>query len=145
MAANYPNIKVKSLNTEWVADNAYKMALDAFTEIPDTKGVFSHNDEMVRGVVSALRQIGKLAPAGKPGHVAIVGPDGTPPALDRIRQGTQDATVEQDPNAMAGTILEDIVAHFDGKPSNPRGRTEPVLITRENVNDPSLWGNSGKK
>jgi ribose transport system substrate-binding protein len=145
MAAAYPNIKVKSLNTEWVADNAYKMVLDAFTEIPDTKGVFSHNDEMVRGVISALRQIGKLSPAGQPGHVAIVGLDGTPLALDRIRQGTQDASVEQDPNAMGGIILNDIVAYFDGRPYKSSGRTEPVLITRENVNDPTLWGNFGKK
>lgn len=145
MAAQYPAIKVKSLNTEWVADNAYKMVLDAFTEVPDTKGVFSHNDEMVRGVVSALRQIGKLVPAGQPGHIAVVGLDGTPLALDRIRQGTQDASVEQDPNAMGGIILDDIIAHFDGKPFKPTGRTEPVLITRENVNDPALWGNLKKQ
>jgi ribose transport system substrate-binding protein len=144
MAAQYPAIKVKSLNTEWVADNAYKMVLDAFTEFPDTKGVFSHNDEMVRGVVSALRQIGKLVPAGQPGHIAVVGLDGTPLALDRIRQGTQDASVEQDPNAMGGIILDDIIAHFDGKPFKPTGRTEPVLITKENVNDPALWGNLKK-
>ena len=144
MATKYPNIKVKSLNTEWVADNAYKMVLDAFTEVPDTKGVFSHNDEMVRGVVSALRQIGKLVPAGQPGHIAIVGLDGTPLALDRIRQGTQDASVEQDPFAMGGIILDDIIAYFDGKPFNPKGRTEPVLITKANANDPSLWGNFKK-
>lgn len=145
MTSKYPKIKVKSLNTEWVADNAYKMVLDAFTEVPDTKGVFSHNDEMVRGVVSALRQIGKLTPAGQPGHIAIVGLDGTPLALDRIRQGQQDATVEQDPNAMGGIILDDIISYFDGKPFNPKGRTEPVLITKANVNDPSLWGNASKK
>jgi ribose transport system substrate-binding protein len=145
MKEKYPNIEVRSLNTEWVADNAYKMVLDAFTQNPNIKGVFSHNDEMVRGVVSALRQINKLVPPGKEGHVAVVGLDGTPLALDRIRQGTQDASVGQDPYAMGGIILDDIIAHFEGKPFNPKGRTEPVLITKENVDDPHLWGNFGRK
>jgi ribose transport system substrate-binding protein len=145
MKKKYTNIEVRSLNTEWIADNAYKMVLDAFTQNPNIKGMFSHNDEMVRGVVSALRQIGKLVPLGKEGHVVIVGLDGTPLALDRIREGTQDASVGQDPYAMGGIILGDIIAHFEGKPFDPKGRTEPVLITKENVNDPNLWGNAGKK
>ena len=141
----YPDIEVRSLNTEWIADNAYKMVLDAFTQNPNIKGVFSHNDEMVRGVVSALRQIGKLVPPGKDGHVVIVGLDGTPLALDRIREGTQDASVEQDPNAMGGIILGNIISYFEGKPFEPKGQTKPVLITKENVDDPTLWGNFGKK
>jgi ribose transport system substrate-binding protein len=145
MKEKYPNIEVRSLNTEWIADNAYKMVLDAFTQNPNIKGLFSHNDEMVRGVVSALRQIGKLVPLGKEGHVVIVGLDGTPLALDRIRDGTQDASVGQDPYAMGGIILGDIIANFEGKTFDPKGRTEPVLITKDNVNDPDLWGNAGKK
>ena len=55
MKEKCPTIEVRSLNTEWVADNAYKIVLDAFTQNPNINGVFSHNDEMVRGVVSALR------------------------------------------------------------------------------------------
>jgi ribose transport system substrate-binding protein len=145
MKEKYPNIEVKSLNTEWVADTTYKMVLDAFTQKPDIKGVFCHNDEMVRGVVSALRQIGKLIPPGKEGHVVIVGLDGTPLALDRIRAGTQDATVGQDPYAMGGAILDKIIAHFEGKPFEEVSKTGPSLITKENVDDPNLWGNAAKK
>src|SRR5438105_1226006 len=37
----YPNIEVRSLNTEWIADNAYKMVLDAFTQNPNIRGVVS--------------------------------------------------------------------------------------------------------
>ena len=85
MKAKFPDITVKSLNTEWVADNAYKMSLDALTQDPNVKGVFSHNDEMIRGVVSALRQTGKLTPPGDANHITVVGLDGTPLALQRIR------------------------------------------------------------
>ena len=145
MAAAHPKVKVHSLNTEWVADNAYKMVLDAFTQDPNVKGVFSHNDEMVRGIVSALRQIGKLVPPGEPGHVVVIGLDGTPLALDRIREGTQDATAAQDPYAMGGGgILEQVIACFEGKEYNASMQTKPYVITKENVDDKRNWGNFGK-
>lgn len=142
MKSAYPGITVKSLNTEWVADNAYKMVLDAFTQAPDTRGVFSHNDEMLRGVASALRQIGKLKPAGEDGHIAMVGLDGTPLALKRIRDGVQDATVEQSPYAMGGAIFDAIVAHFEGRFVPEKARTEPSLVTKANVDAPDHWGNA---
>lgn len=145
IAKAYPKIEVRSLNTEWVADNAYKMVLDAFTQDPNIKGVFSHNDEMVRGIVSALRQIGKLVPPGQPGHVFVVGLDGTPLALDRIRDGTQDASVEQSPFAMGGAILDQLISYIEGKEYNNSAQTLPILITKENVDGQDRWGNFGKK
>lgn len=145
MAANYPNIEVRSLNTEWEADNANKMVLDAFTQDPNIVGVFSHNDEMVRGIVSALRQIGKLVPAGEAGHVTVIGLDGTPLALDRIREGTQDATVAQDPYAMGGGgILEQVIAYFEGKEYDNNMQTKPYVIDKSNVDDARNWGNLKK-
>jgi ribose transport system substrate-binding protein len=90
-----------------------------------TRRYYATLDEMVRGIVSALRQISKLSPAGKEGHVAVVGLDGTPPALDRIRQGTQDASVGQDPNAMGRFILDVIIGYFEGKPFEAKGSTRP--------------------
>jgi len=148
MKAKYPDIEVRSLNTESVADNtnkidnAYKIVLHALTQNPNTMGVFSDNDEMVPGVVSALRQIGKLVSVGQQGHVAIVGVNGTPGALDRIRKGTQDASVGKDPNGMAGIVLNQIIAYFEGKPFDAKSETKPILITKDNVDDPNLWGNS---
>jgi ribose transport system substrate-binding protein len=148
MKSKYPDIEVRSLNTEWVADNAnkidnsYKIVLHALAQNPNTMGVFSDNDELVPGVVSALRQIGKLVPVGQQGHVAIVGVNGTPGALDRIRKGIQDASVGKDPNRMAEIALNQIIAYFDGKPFDAKSETTPILITKDNVDDPNLWGNS---
>lgn len=142
MAEAHPNIEVRSLNTEWEADNANAMVLDAFTQDPSIVGVFSHNDEMVRGIVSALRQIDRLVPAGEEGHVAVVGLDGTPLALDRIRDGSQDATVAQDPYAMGGGgILEQVIAYFEGRDYEPKARTQPYLIDASNVDEERNWGN----
>jgi ribose transport system substrate-binding protein len=145
IAAAHPGITVRSLNTEWVADNAYTMVLDAFTRDPDVKGVFSHNDEMVRGIISALRQIDRLKAPGEEGHVAVVGLDGTPLALDRIREGTQSATVAQDPYAMGGGgILEQVIAHFEGRDYEDNMETKPYLIDASNVEEDRHWGNLGK-
>jgi ribose transport system substrate-binding protein len=140
----FSGVEVKSLNTEWVADNAYKMVLDALTQNPNVKGVFSHNDEMIRGVVSALRQTDKLVPAGDPKHIVVVGLDGTPLALQRIREGTQDATVEQSPIAMGSFIFDQMINYFEGKPIEKKGETKPTLITKANVDDPNRWGNFKK-
>lgn len=145
IAEAYPDIEVRSLNTEWVADNAYKMVLDAFTRDPSINGVFSHNDEMVRGIVSALRQIGRLKEPGEEGYVAVVGLDGTPLALDRIREGTQAATVAQDPYAMGGGgILEQVIANFEGRDYEDNMQTKPYMIDASNVAEDRHWGNLGK-
>ena len=120
------------------------MVLDALTQNPNVKGVFSHNDEMIRGVVSALRQTDKLVPAGDPKHIVVVGLDGTPLALQRIREGTQDATVEQSPIAMGSFIFDQMINYFEGKPIEKKGETKPKLITKANVDDPSNWGNFKK-
>ncbi|HME34625.1 MAG TPA: sugar ABC transporter substrate-binding protein [Candidatus Sulfotelmatobacter sp.] len=141
MKEKYPDIEVHSLTMEWVADNANKMVLQALTQNPNIMGVFSDSDQMVPGVQSALRQIGKLVPVGQQGHVAIVGVNGTPGALDRIRKGSQDASVGKDPNGMAGIVLNQIIAYFEGKPFDAKGQTKPILITKDNVDDPNLWGN----
>ncbi|EPE96566.1 D-ribose-binding protein RbsB [Rhizobium grahamii CCGE 502] len=93
--------------------------------------MFSVSNEIIRGVFSALRQIGRLVPQGAEGHVAIVGLDGTPLALDRIRKGDQDATVAQDPAAMGGDgIFVQIVSNFEGTQFNNKMRTQPYLINR---------------
>ena len=147
MKAKYPDIEVRPLNMEWVADkpskvdDVSKILLQALTQNPNIMGVFSDNDQMVSYVESALRQIGKLVPVGQHGHVAIVGVDGTPGALDRIRKGTQDASVGKDPNRMAQIALNQITAYFEGKPFDAKAQTKPVLITKDNVDDPNLWGN----
>ncbi|WP_141652378.1 sugar ABC transporter substrate-binding protein [Rhizobium grahamii] len=49
----HPEITVQSLNTEWIADTAYKMVLDAFTQNPDIKGVFSQQRDYQRRFLRA--------------------------------------------------------------------------------------------
>ena len=148
MKAKYPDIEVRSLNMEWVADkpskvdDVPKIVLQALNQNPNIMGVFSDNDQMVSYVELALRQIRKLVPVGQQGHVAIVAVNGTPGALDRIRKGTQDASVGKDPDGMAAIALNQVTAYFEGKPFDAKAQSKPILITMDNVDDPNLWGNS---
>ena len=137
----HPDIKVISRDAQWTADNALSLTVDNFTSDPSINGLFSHNDEMVRGIDSGLSQINKAAPVGAAGHIPLVGVDGTPLALDRIRKGVQDATMDQNPFEMGALALQAQVDLLDGKQVPKMQLTDTQLITKENVDDPKLWGN----
>ena len=137
----FPDIKVIGRDAQWTADNALSLTVDNFTADSSINGLFSHNDEMVRGIVSGLSQINKDAPVGAANHIPLVGVDGTPLALDRIRKGVQDATMDQNPFEMGALALQAQVDLLDGKQVPKMQLTDTKLITKENVDDPKLWGN----
>jgi ribose transport system substrate-binding protein len=132
--------KVISRDAEWTADKALSLTVDNFTADPGIKAVYSHNDEMVRGIVSGLDQVGK-----KPGsQVTIVGIDGTPQALDRIRAGEQNATIQQDPFDMGSLAVSTLIDVLNEEQVPKEQLLKPLLITKENVDDSKLWGNEFK-
>lgn len=143
-AAKHPGMKIDTLKCEWTADNAHTLVLDAFTRDPNVAAIWAHNDEMIRGVISALRQIGRLKPVGEAGHIPVVGFDGTPLGLQRIREGTQDADVGQNPFSMADSIVGSMEAYLAKKPFEKKTLIQPVMIYRSNVDDPNNWGNRVK-
>jgi len=67
--------------------------------------------------------------------------NGTPGALDRIRKGTQDLS-EKILTARPGSPSTKSSPTSKGKPFAEKGQTKPILITKDNVDDPNLWGNS---
>lgn len=136
-----PGISVIGRDSEWTATQALSLTVDNLTANPSINGMFSHNDEMVRGIVSGQTQVGRGAGVGQPGHIPLIGIDGTPLALQRIRDGSQDATMDQDPYTMGALALRTLIEILDGKQVPKQQLTEPKLITRANVDDPNLWGN----
>lgn len=135
------NFEVISRPAEWLAENAQAITADVLTANPEVNGIFTHNDEMIRGVLAGLRQVGRDTMVGDEGHIVIVGIDGTPLALQRIRDGEQDATVNQDPFEMGALAVRSAMAALDGKSVEAQQLLPPTLVTKENVDDPDLWGN----
>jgi len=144
----YPNIEiVNSQAGDWISDKAYNLMTDMLTATPDIWGVYSHSDCMLPGIFSALKQAGKLYPAGDEKHVYIASIDGDPYAVGKIGEGILDVTIVQQAYDMA--ILSAKVALMVGKgidlPKFPDNYNEvgTVNVTAENKDDPSLWANYG--
>lgn len=136
--------EVISRPAEWLAENAQAITADVLTANPNVNGIFTHNDEMIRGVLAGLRQLDKATKVGEEGHIVVVGIDGTPLALQRIRDGEQDATVNQDPFEMGALAVRSAVAALNGETVEAQQLLPATLVTKENVDDPNLWGNRFK-
>jgi simple sugar transport system substrate-binding protein/ribose transport system substrate-binding protein len=109
--------------------------------------------------LQVLKSKGKLIPTGQPGHIAIVSNDGIPQEYAAIKSGQIDATVSQPADlyaqyalyyakaALAGKTFKPgptdhgsvIVTYGDG---NLEDQLPAPLVTKANVDDKSLWGNT---
>jgi simple sugar transport system substrate-binding protein len=162
----YPNIMVNRQPTDWLPEHGARVVQDTLASTPDLDAVYWHSDFTGAGVVPAMQEVGYGAKVGEPGHIIICGIDGDAAALDRIRAGTQDATVNQ-PMTDFGILAQYVKKYLDGEKlttgtyTQAGARWSPATIeqtkygltmllatwvlTKDNVEDPTLWGNLGKK
>ncbi|MFO7902006.1 MAG: substrate-binding domain-containing protein [Planctomycetota bacterium] len=96
----------------------------------DFQGVYAANDEMMLGAIEAME-----ANDVESSEVVTVGYDAIPDALDYIREGRVDATVEQYPGRQARTALRILVRHIrDGStPKSNQIDIKPVIIDADNL------------
>jgi ABC-type sugar transport system substrate-binding protein len=157
-----PGIKVISKPTHWDSNQFYQNTMDVVGSQP-IDAVFMHSDSAGgTPVVQALTQLGKLVPAGQPGHIYVAAIDGTANAIDLIRKGSIDQTSSQ-PNPDFGILVDYIEMEFKGQkiqlgPVVKEGAlwspakivdsdVGPMLmlattnVTKANVDDKRLWGN----
>lgn len=144
----HPNIElVDSKATDWMTEKAYPIMIDMLTATPDLWGIYSQSDCILPGIWAALEQAGKLYPLGHEKHIITVAIDGAPVALEKIREGYHDLTIEQSPYAMGCVVAKGVLMLANGlnlpEPPNHLIEVRPVRITLENIDDPSLWGNYG--
>ena len=94
---------------------------------PNLKAIFVANDDMA--VVRAVQA------AGATGKIIVVSVDGTPDAIDALKQGLLAGTVAQYPDAMAYMAIETLVKKLNGE-TVPEKLYSPIkLITKDNVSD----------
>lgn len=160
MAKNYPDIKIIRQPTDWDA----KKAADATQTVVSSEtvdAIYMHSDcALLTGVLSALKQIDRLAPKGDPDHIILGAIDGCAAALDAIRAGTLDFTVEQPLVTYASLSAKYLTDAANGVqptegPAAPSGKIvknvtgyehilDAVLVTDQNVEDADRWGNAAK-
>ncbi|MFD9595296.1 sugar ABC transporter substrate-binding protein, partial [Kitasatospora sp. NPDC059973] len=155
----FPDIQVIELATEWKGDVASAKLQSTLAANPDLGGVYMQaGGVFLQPTLALLQQKGLLKPAGQPGHIAIVSNDGIPQEFDAIRKGDIDATVSQPADLYAKYALFYAQASAEGKtfqpgptdhqstiiqlPNGLEDQLPAPLVTKENVDDQSLWGNN---
>jgi ABC-type sugar transport system substrate-binding protein len=95
MKENYPEVEIVARPTHWQGPEAAD-ATQSVLAAQDIDGIYMQTDcGHLTPVTSVMRQDGKLLKVGEDGHIILGGIDGCPPALEAIKEGTLDFTVEQ--------------------------------------------------
>lgn len=137
---------VASLPTEFKNELAFNCVLDAFSANPDINAIYIPSDNACyAGTESALSQLGKLLPVGEEGHIMIVSVDGGPLGLEGIRNGYVDAIAAQSKLLMSEEAMSLALKIVKGETVGESIiRIDPTKVTKENVDDSSLWANAIK-
>lgn len=145
--------------TEWDPGRAASGVQTALTQNADMKGIYTPaGGVFLSAVLQTLKTKKMLFPVGDAKHITIVSTDGVPEELKGIREGLVDATVSQPCDLYAKFGLFYAQAALQGKTYKPgatdhksmivaigKGNLEDQLqgplVTKANVDDPSLWAN----
>ncbi len=159
MKSSFPVIQIIARPTRWEQGRAADATQTILTVHPDIGAIYMESGSiMLPGVLSVLRQAGHTEKVGEPHKVFLVGIDGSPYELEKIRSGDLDATVSQPLNLYAElgieylrravkgeTFAEGPTSHGSHIVKNSAGNLEDLLpaavVTKRNVDDATLWGN----
>lgn len=129
--SQYPGLhKVASQVANWDRTQGHDKMQGMLQSHPDITGLISGNDEMALGAIAALKQAGKLS------QVTVGGFDGSPAAIDAIKQGEMAYTVLQ-PVAVFSKKAVDEADHYIKTGStgvdHEKQLFDCILITKKNI------------
>ncbi|GAP51576.1 sugar ABC transporter substrate-binding protein [Streptomyces azureus] len=159
MKTKFPKIKVFELPTDWKGDVASAKLQSLLAQHPDLNGIYMQaGGVFLQPTLALLEQKGLLKPAGQKGHISIISNDGIPQEFEAIRKGQIDATVSQPADLYAKYALYYAKAAAEGKtfkagktdhdstiiklPNGLEDQLPAPLVTKDNVDDKTLWGNN---
>lgn len=127
----YPDLKkVGEEVASWDRTQGYNKMQSLLQANPNIKGVISGNDEMALGAIAALKEAGKLK------QVVVGGFDGSPDAVEAVKEGTLAYTVMQPVATFAAKAVEQADSFLKtGKTgaASEKQLFDCVLITKENA------------
>jgi ribose transport system substrate-binding protein len=160
MKSKYPQIAVLEIPAEWKAEKAASGLEGLLTANPDVRGIYMQAGGVyLAPTLQALERKNLKFPVGDPKHIVLVSNDGIPQELDAIRQGELDATVSQPADdyakygmywlkkAMAGEKFTAGPTDHDSNvveasPGILEDQLPAPIVTKDNVDDDALWGNT---
>ncbi|WP_067706957.1 sugar ABC transporter substrate-binding protein [Erwinia sp. ErVv1] len=124
--AKYPGLKVVQAQTaKFMRNDAVDVVSNWLTAGDDIQAIASNNDEMAIG---ALQALGKNA-----NHILIAGVDGTPDALQMIKNGKMVATVFQDAKGQGEGAVKTAISLANGEQVQKVVDIPYQLITKDNM------------
>jgi erythritol transport system substrate-binding protein len=129
--SQYPDLKrVESQVANWDQKQGHDKMQSMLQAHPDIQGVLSGNDQMALGAIAALKEAGKLS------SVKVGGFDGSPDAVDAVKQGSMAYTVLQPVADFSKKVVEEIDSYLKtGKTGvdTEKQALDCTLITKDNV------------
>ncbi|ULR51137.1 sugar ABC transporter substrate-binding protein [Streptomyces deccanensis] len=159
METKFPKIRVFELPTDWEGDVASTKLQSLLAQHPDLGGIYMQaGGVFLHPTLEVLEENSLLKPAGEKGHITVVSNDGIPQEFDAIREGYIDATVSQPADLYAKYAVYYAKAATEGRtfkpgptdhgstivelPNGLEDQLPAPLVTKENVDDRSMWANS---
>lgn len=159
MKTTFPDIKVNQQPTYWKTDKAVAAAQTVVSSTPDLGAIYMQSDPvMLSGVLNVLKSANRETKVGEPKHIFLVTIDGTPNALERVRDKTVDAVISQPVDlyvkyglyyiqaAMAGKTFQkgptDHNSVIDDYEGSPMDLLPARIVTADNASDTALCGNA---
>jgi ABC-type sugar transport system substrate-binding protein len=112
---------------EYTRSESMRYAQDLLTAHPNLRGLFTEHDEANLGAMPAIDT------AGKRDQLIHVGFDGSPEAVQAIKDGKLAAASMQQPVLMGREALKAAYAILTGKPVEKTVVVPTILVTKENV------------
>ncbi len=138
---------VARVPTEWNNEKAYAGTVNALQANPDISFIFSPSDVHLPAVASALKNAGKFARRGEPGHVILGGFDGDATAYQMLVDGFLDADGVQDVYFEVEACVKAVLEAREGRPGPATIQDPGFVIHAANLQEmaPRMWGAQGKK
>lgn len=161
--AEYPDITVITRSGDWDTAKGVDIVRDVASTETDLDAIYHHSDAVYTpGTLQVLRELDLLAPRDAEGHIFIAGVDGSPAALQGIRDGFVDQSsnqpipdfgiitdyVEKELNGesiVEGEVVEENAlwspARIEASDVGPQLFLATTSVGPDNVDDPRLWAN----
>jgi ABC-type sugar transport system substrate-binding protein len=162
-----PDIQLITKTGDWDSAKGVDIVRDVASTESDLDAIYMHSDSVyMPGTLQVLQELDLLKKVGEDGHIILAGVDGSPAALQAIRDGYADESSNQ-PIPDFGIIANYIEKELNGEKIEPGPVTQegalwspariedsdvgPQLflattaVTKDNVDDPRLWANISAK
>ncbi|WP_181409016.1 sugar ABC transporter substrate-binding protein [Schumannella soli] len=158
MKKKYPDVKLVNVATEWDPAKAATGIETALNQYDNIAGIYNQSDAtFFPTILDTLKSLGKLKAVGEEGHIVQVSVDASPMAMTAIRDGYLDAAVAQPMTDYIDYGADYLVRAIKGEKfkvgktdhgsviEKRKGNLVDLLptpvVTKDNVEDPELWGN----